>query len=130
MRRDLIIAGLALILGGTILTVVLGPFGPLNEFASLFELLGFIGLILLIVGVIKSGSGGGAPMQQQQQVVVMAPPPGYAPPAPAAPSAPRLRCPTCKSLNDADARFCRECGHPIPAAGAPPKPAARPARKR
>lgn len=119
------ILGLAFIVGGMILTLSLQPLRGLEGWNDLFSLFGFIGLILLIVGAVKSDRPS-AGQQQQQQVVVFTPqgaPYSANPPAPAAP-APQLRCPTCQGLNEGDARFCQTCGHQIPsrATGSGPAP--------
>lgn len=113
MNRQILLVGVALFLGSAVFQAVIqGSRGfetdPLDGFFGLAML---VGLILIIVGAVKSEGGARAAQEQQQQVVVYAGAPGDA-----APAAPRLilRCPTCRTLNEASARFCMECGHEIP----------------
>ncbi|MBI2078128.1 MAG: zinc ribbon domain-containing protein [Euryarchaeota archaeon] len=123
MNRQLLYAGLGLFLGSILLNSIFdattSQYGP-DPLDGLWGPMAVIGIILVIVGAAKGG--GGRPQQQQQSVVVYAGAPGDA-----APAAPRmvLKCPTCGALNEANARYCQECGKPIPqpgAVGAPKRP--------
>jgi hypothetical protein len=130
VNRQILYTGIGLLVAGGLLNAIVGATtrsyenDPLDGIGGLMM---FVGLILIIVGAVK-GTGGG--QQQQQQVVVYAGAPGDA-----APATPRLdlRCATCRTLNERNARFCMECGKPIPqpraaSAAAPAK--ARPAASR
>lgn len=113
MNRHVLYTGIGLLLGGALLNMVLGAATDSYENDPLDGLGGLLmltGLILIIVGAVK-GSGT-RQQQQQQQVVVYAGAPHD--PSPAAPRL-DLRCPTCATLNERNARFCMECGKPVDA---------------
>jgi hypothetical protein len=119
MNRQVLVIGAVLFLGAAVFqAVVQGSRGfdtdPLDGFFGLAML---VGLILIIVGALKSADGRAAHQQQQQQVVVYTGGPGQS-----APGAPRmiLDCATCNTANEASARYCMECGHELRPTRAPP----------
>ena len=125
MNRSILYAGIGLFFGSLLLNGIfdatMSQYGP-DPLDGIWGPLALLGIILVIVGAAKGG--GGRPQQQQQSVVVYAGAPGQE-----APAAPRmvLKCPTCGGLNEANARYCQECGKPIPQPGtraSSPKPPA------
>lgn len=129
MRRDLVILGIALIVAGMIFTATTSLLLD-HVFGDFFSFLGLVGLVVLIVGVVKSRGGRAAGMSQQQQVVIIPPsaPSGFTPVA--EPPGAAVRCGTCQSLNEPDARFCTMCGHELGSLGAPKRARATAAGKR
>ena len=112
MNKNLLYAGAALFLVGAIVNAVFQGttgFGVDPIGGGIFGFAAFLGLILIVVGAVKSDRPAAAAQQQQQQIVVYTQPPATR----AAPFS--LRCPTCKTLNETDARYCMECGKVIPA---------------
>ena len=130
MNRQVLVIGAVMFLGAAIFqAVVQGSRGfetdPLDGF---FGLAMFVGLILILVGALKSEGGAAAQQHQQQQVVVYTGTPGSD-----APAAPRmiLHCATCNTENEASARYCMECGHELqPARAPPPRRVGTPAGRR
>lgn len=120
MNRQILVVGAVLFVAAAIFQAfVQGGRGfetdPLDGF---FGLAMFVGLILIIVGAVKAPDGRARAQQQQQQVVVYTGGPGDP-----SPGAPRLvlPCATCRTMNEASARYCMECGHGL----APSKPPTR-----
>lgn len=130
MNRQVLVIGAVMFVGAAIFQAfVQGSRGfetdPLDGF---FGLAMFVGLILIIIGALKSEGGRTAQQQQQQQVVVYTGAPGSD-----APAAPRmiLQCATCNTQNEASARYCMECGHEIqPSRVPPPRRVGTPASRR